>query len=53
MEKRILDVDLSEAELVRRRAAWRPRPPRVSTGWLARYAKMVTSGSQGAVLKPE
>jgi dihydroxy-acid dehydratase len=53
MEKRILDVDLSEAELTRRRTAWQPRPPRVSTGWLARYARMVTSGSQGAVLKAD
>jgi len=51
MEKRILEVDLTDEELARRRAAWRPRPPRVTTGWLARYAKMVTSGSQGAVLK--
>ena len=53
MDKRILEVDLPDAELNRRRAAWRPRPPRVATGWLARYAKMVTSGSQGAVLKAE
>jgi dihydroxy-acid dehydratase len=53
MDKRILEVDLPDAELNRRRAAWRPRPPRVTTGWLARYAKMVTSGSQGAVLKAE
>jgi dihydroxy-acid dehydratase len=53
MEKRILEVDLTDEELARRRAAWRPRPPRVTTGWLARYAKMVTSGSQGAVLKSD
>jgi dihydroxy-acid dehydratase len=53
MDKRLLEVDLPDGELNRRRAAWRPRPPRVTTGWLARYAKMVTSGSQGAVLKVE
>ena len=50
IEKRLLEVDLSEAELEARRAAWQPRKPRVTSGWLARYAKMVTSGSRGAVL---
>jgi dihydroxy-acid dehydratase len=50
IEKRRLEVDLSEAELEARRAAWQPRKPRVTSGWLARYAKMVTSGSRGAVL---
>ena len=35
----------------RRRAAWKPRTPRITTGYLARYAKSVTSGSTGAVLE--
>ncbi len=48
--KRLLEVGLGEAELKARRAAWRP-PDRKLTGWLARYARMVTSGSKGAVLK--
>jgi len=48
-----LQVDLSETELKARRAAWKPIPPRVTKGWLARYAKFVTSGSQGAVLKTD
>jgi dihydroxy-acid dehydratase len=48
--KRLLEVDLAEAELKARRAAWRA-PERKLTGWLARYARMVTSGSKGAVLK--
>jgi dihydroxy-acid dehydratase len=51
IEARRLDVELSEAELAARRAAWRPPAPRVTNGWLARYAKFVTSGSQGAVLR--
>ncbi|HYL80530.1 MAG TPA: dihydroxy-acid dehydratase [Candidatus Acidoferrum sp.] len=51
IDKRLLEVELSEAELKIRRAAWRPPEPRVKTGWLYRYSKMVTSGSQGAVLK--
>jgi len=50
IEKRLLEVNLSEAELKARRAAWTPPAPRVTTGWLYRYAKMVTSGSRGAVL---
>jgi dihydroxy-acid dehydratase len=53
IDKRLLEVDLSEAELKARRAAWRPPEPRVRSGWLARYAKMVTSGSQGAILKAD
>jgi dihydroxy-acid dehydratase len=51
IDKRLLEVELSEAELKARRAAWKPPEPRVKTGWLYRYSKMVTSGSQGAVLK--
>jgi dihydroxy-acid dehydratase len=50
IEKRLLDVDLPEAELKARRAAWKPAPSRAPKGWLARYAKHVTSGSRGAVL---
>ena len=48
---RKLAVKLSDEELARRRAAWKPMPPRVTTGYLARYAKMVTSANTGAVLK--
>ena len=46
-----LDVDVSDAELEKRKAAWTPREPKVKTGYLARYAQMVTSGATGAVLK--
>jgi len=53
IDKRLLEVDLSEAELKARRAAWKAPEPRVKTGWLHRYSKMVTSGSQGAVLQVE
>lgn len=49
---RRLDVELSDEELQRRRAEWKPLQ-RPLTGWLARYARMVTSGSQGAVLRVE
>lgn len=45
-----LELHVSEKELDRRRERWRPPAPRVSEGYLARYAAMVSSASQGAVL---
>ncbi|HUX87334.1 MAG TPA: dihydroxy-acid dehydratase, partial [Chloroflexota bacterium] len=48
---RRLTVELSDAELEARRKEWQPPAHQNLTGWLARYAKMVTSGSQGAVLE--
>ena len=46
-----ISVDLTNEELARRRAAWKSRAPRITTGYLARYAKLVTSGMSGAVLE--
>ena len=46
-----LNVKVSDEEMNARRAKWQPRQPRVTTGYLARYEKMVTSGDKGAVLK--
>ena len=46
-----LNVRLSDEELIRRRENWKPRPPRYTSGWLARYASMATSADTGAVLK--
>lgn len=46
-----INVKLSEEELAKRRAAWTPRQPRITTGYLARYASMVTSGNRGAILE--
>ena len=48
-ERRRLDVDLSEAEFARRRAGWKPRAPVYTSGVLAKYAKLVSSSSLGAV----
>ena len=45
-----LTLKVSDEELARRRAAWQPREPKITTGYLARYAKLVSSGAQGAVL---
>jgi dihydroxy-acid dehydratase len=49
---RRLQVELTDDELDRRRKNWKPAPPKVREGWLARYAAMVGSASKGAVLSP-
>ena len=46
-----LNLKVSEEELAKRKAAWTPREPKVTTGYLARYAAMVTSGNRGAILE--
>ena len=46
-----LDVLVSDEVLAERRAKWQPREPRVTTGYLARYHELVTSGNRGAVLE--
>lgn len=46
-----INVDLTDEELEARRAKWQPREPKVKTGYLARYANMVTSGAKGAILQ--
>jgi dihydroxy-acid dehydratase len=45
-----LTLKVSDEELAKRKAEWQPREPKVTTGYLARYAKMVTSGNRGAIL---
>ncbi|OCQ90154.1 dihydroxy-acid dehydratase [Nostoc sp. MBR 210] len=46
---RLLQLNISDEELARRRANWQPRPPRYTKGVLAKYAKLVSSSSLGAV----
>ncbi len=46
---KILTLLVDDAELARRQAAWRPPEPKIKHGYLARYARMVSSGSTGAV----
>ena len=48
-----LELAVSDEELARRKANWTPREPKVKTGYLARYASMVTSGNRGAILVSE
>jgi dihydroxy-acid dehydratase len=49
--KRRLDVELSDDEIQRRLKEWRPPKPRYETGALAKYAKLVSSASEGAVTR--
>ena len=46
-----LELAVSDEELLRRRERWQPRQPKITTGYLARYAAMVTSGNRGAILE--
>jgi len=48
-----LDVKLTDDEIQKRRAVWQKPEPRIKTGWLARYASLVTSANTGAVLSLE
>ena len=48
--EKTLNVAVSEEEMKERRSRWQPREPKITTGYLARYAASVTSGSRGAVL---
>ena len=46
-----IHLDVSDEELAKRKANWTPREPKVTTGYLARYAAVVTSGNRGAILE--
>lgn len=46
-----LNLHISDEEMARRKAAWTPREPKVTSGYLARYRELVTSGNRGAILE--
>jgi len=46
-----IHVRVSEEELTRRRQNWQPREPRITSGWLSRYTRLVSSANTGAVLR--
>ncbi len=48
-DKRVLQLNISDEELARRRAAWQPPAPRYNYGVLAKYARLVSTSSLGAV----
>jgi dihydroxy-acid dehydratase len=49
VDARRLDVEVSEEELAKRREGWKPKEPRYARGALAKYARLVSSASEGAV----
>lgn len=51
IEKNSINVLVPDEEMERRRKEWKPRAPRITSGYLSRYAKLVTSGTTGAVLE--
>ncbi|MFA5074092.1 MAG: dihydroxy-acid dehydratase [Nitrospirota bacterium] len=51
IQNRKLELKVSDQEIKRRLSEWKPRQPNITTGWLARYARMVTSADTGAVLR--
>lgn len=51
--KRSIQVKLTDREIKDRLSRWKPPRPKVTEGWLARYSKLVTSASAGAVLRSE
>ena len=50
VEERRLDLQVPESELATRRREWKPLPPKIATGYLARYAAQVSSAAEGAVV---
>ena len=46
-----IQLEISDEEMAKRKAAWKPRQPKITTGYLARYAALVTSGNRGAILE--
>ncbi len=46
-----IEIDVTDEELERRRTNWVPRQPQITTGYLARYAALVSSGNRGAILE--
>ncbi|MGN0298315.1 MAG: dihydroxy-acid dehydratase [Lachnospiraceae bacterium] len=46
-----LELDVSDEVLAERKAKWQPREPKITTGYLARYASLVTSANRGAILE--
>lgn len=51
LKKKSIVLDISDAEMSKRREGFKPPEPRFKSGWLARYARLVTSANTGAVLE--
>src|SRR6185312_7962767 len=53
VNKRVLEVEISQEELAKRLKEWKPKPPRYTTGVFAKYAALVASAGEGAITKPQ
>jgi dihydroxy-acid dehydratase len=53
INQRVLEVEISDAEIKQRMAGWKPRKPRYPTGVFAKYAALVSSASEGAITQPK
>ena len=53
VEKRELNVELTDDEIAERMRGWTPPPPNYTTGVLAKYAALVSSASEGAITRPD
>ena len=51
LEKRIIHLDITNEEFAARRANWKGFEPKIKSGYLARYSKLVTNASMGGILK--
>ncbi len=51
LKKKSIDIDINDDEIKRRRMEFKPPEPKFKSGWLARYAQLVTSANTGAVLR--
>ncbi|MDF1512977.1 MAG: dihydroxy-acid dehydratase [Anaerolineae bacterium] len=51
MPNRSMILHVTDEEITRRREGWTPLPPKIRTGYLSRYTRMVASASEGAILK--
>lgn len=50
LDEGVITLEVSEEELAKRKANWQPLEPKITSGWLARYSRYVSSGSDGAVM---
>ncbi len=53
IESQRIEVDVNDGELNRRRSIWRAPEPKVTSGYLALYSKLVSSAAEGAIIKIE
>jgi dihydroxy-acid dehydratase len=53
LNKKTIDINVPEKEMKKRKAVWKKPEPKIKEGYMARYAKLVTSAATGAVFKTD